>query len=116
MKTKALISFAVTAKLICAFVFANADCWFSHAVVHFKNNLPVNKDQDLEQVKCLKLLNVFVLLLFHNLLKTVCVTVCSFHCTCMYVTFLLSSGVRRKHTSRSRYFTNSRCGSACVTF
>ena len=31
-KTKALISFAVTAKLICAFVFAHADCWFSHAV------------------------------------------------------------------------------------
>ena len=31
-KTKALISFAVTAKLICGFVFACADCWFSHAV------------------------------------------------------------------------------------
>ena len=31
-KTKALISFAVTAKLICAFVFAYADCWFSHAM------------------------------------------------------------------------------------
>ena len=30
-KTKALISFAVTAKLICAFVFAYADCLFSHA-------------------------------------------------------------------------------------
>ena len=29
-KTKALISFTVTAKLICAFVFAYADCWFSH--------------------------------------------------------------------------------------
>ena len=29
-KTKALISFAVTAKLICVFVFANAKCWFSH--------------------------------------------------------------------------------------
>ena len=29
-KSKALISFAVTAKLICAFVFAYADCWFSH--------------------------------------------------------------------------------------
>ena len=27
---KALISFAVTAKLICVFVFAYADCWFSH--------------------------------------------------------------------------------------
>ena len=30
-KTKALISFA--AKLIWVFVFAYADCWFSHAVV-----------------------------------------------------------------------------------
>ena len=30
-KTKALINFAVTAKLICAFVFAYADYWFSHA-------------------------------------------------------------------------------------
>ena len=33
-KTKALISFAVTAKLICAFVFAGADCWFSHVAAH----------------------------------------------------------------------------------
>ena len=29
-KTKVLISFAVTEKLICAFVFVYADCWFSH--------------------------------------------------------------------------------------
>ena len=29
-KTKALISFAVTAKLICVFVFAYTKCWFSH--------------------------------------------------------------------------------------
>ena len=28
VKTKALISFAVTAKLICAFVYAYADCSF----------------------------------------------------------------------------------------
>ena len=27
-----MISFAVTAKLICVFVFAYADCWFSHEV------------------------------------------------------------------------------------
>ena len=33
-KTKALISFAVTAKLICAFVFAYVDCWFSHVAAH----------------------------------------------------------------------------------
>ena len=34
-KTKALISCAVTAQLICAFVFAYADCWFSYAAAHF---------------------------------------------------------------------------------
>ena len=37
-KTKALISFAVTfavtAKLICVFVFAYAKCWFSHDTAH----------------------------------------------------------------------------------
>ena len=31
-KTKALISFAVTAKLICVFVFAYAKRWISHDV------------------------------------------------------------------------------------
>ena len=33
-KTKALISFAVTAKLICVFVFAYAKIWFSHVTAH----------------------------------------------------------------------------------
>ena len=33
MKTKALISFTVTAKLICVFVFAYADCLFSYDMV-----------------------------------------------------------------------------------
>ena len=33
-KTKALISFAVTAKLICAFVFAYAEILFSHDAAH----------------------------------------------------------------------------------
>ena len=33
-KTKALISFAVTAKLICDIVFAYAKCFFSHDVAH----------------------------------------------------------------------------------
>ena len=35
-KTKELISFAVTAKLICTFGFAYADCWFSHEEAHLK--------------------------------------------------------------------------------
>ena len=34
-KTKALISFAVTAKLICVFVFAYAKSRFSHDADHF---------------------------------------------------------------------------------
>ena len=34
-KTKALISFAVTAKLICVFVFAYAKIRFSHVAAHF---------------------------------------------------------------------------------
>ena len=31
-----LISFAVTAKLICVFVFAYAKCWFSHDAAHIE--------------------------------------------------------------------------------
>ena len=45
-KTKALISFAVTAKLICAFVFTYSDCWFSQAaakVVKFRDQKDVNR-------------------------------------------------------------------------
>ena len=39
-KTKALISFAVTAMLICTFVFAyDADCWFSHGAAHMIKQL-----------------------------------------------------------------------------
>ena len=38
-KTKALISFAVTAKLICAFVFVYGDCWFSHAAAQITLSL-----------------------------------------------------------------------------
>ena len=33
-KPKALISFTVTANLICVFVFAYVDCWFSHEAAH----------------------------------------------------------------------------------
>ena len=32
VKTKALIGFSITSKLVCAFVFRYADCWFSHEV------------------------------------------------------------------------------------
>ena len=48
-KTKMLISFAVTAKLICTFVFAYADCWFSHAAAHIINSI------ELSAFLCIKL-------------------------------------------------------------
>ena len=46
-KTKALISFAVTANLICVFVFAYAKCLFSHdaAQIYFNSRLLVNFDK-----------------------------------------------------------------------
>ena len=48
-KTKALISFLVTAKLIWVFVFAYAKSWFSHDAAHmvvslvFKSSLVIRK-------------------------------------------------------------------------
>ena len=39
-KTKALISFAVTAKLICVFVFAYAKSRFSHDAAHIYTPYP----------------------------------------------------------------------------
>ena len=38
-KTKALISFAVTAKLICVVVFAYAKNRFSHSEAHINSNV-----------------------------------------------------------------------------
>ena len=55
-KTKALISFAVTAKLICVFVFPYAKCWFSHDAAHlyFKHaflTTKLNKKTELRVVR-----------------------------------------------------------------
>ena len=47
-KTKALISFAVTAKLICVLVFAYAKSLFSHDVAHLK----AVKIDNFHMVKC----------------------------------------------------------------
>ena len=60
MKTKALISFEDTAKLICVFVFAYADCLFSHEAAHlfphFVNG--VNNGGPHGRLACILLLNV----------------------------------------------------------
>ena len=47
-KTKALISFAVTAKLICVFVFAYAKSRFSHDTAHFPKILDTLNTADVE--------------------------------------------------------------------
>ena len=49
---KALISFAVTAKLICAFAFAYANNWGSHAMAHIKANNQIPEFLDI-QIYCL---------------------------------------------------------------
>ena len=38
VKTKMLISCAFTAQLICVFVFAYADCWFSNAAAQYSES------------------------------------------------------------------------------
>ena len=56
MKTKVLISFAVTAKLICVFVFAYAKRRFSHDTAHITDllflgvpgePLPITSEEDI---------------------------------------------------------------------
>ena len=46
-KTKALINFAATAKLICAFVFVLADRWVFHSVTHTRKIVMVFASEDL---------------------------------------------------------------------
>ena len=53
VKTKALISFAVTAKLICIFVFAYAKCWFSHDAAHMCFRLPPIRYENLKSIQYL---------------------------------------------------------------
>ena len=55
MKTKALISLAVTVKLIYAFGFAYSDCWFSHEAAHILLQLHPELHPDLR----------FILLEYH---------------------------------------------------
>ena len=54
MKTKALISFAVTAKLICVFVFAYAKNRFSHDVA------PIDIERDRHENPSSSLINIYL--------------------------------------------------------
>ena len=60
--TKVLISFAVTVKLICAFVFAYADCWFSHGAAHLMqlNMLTFRTIQIKEESRCEREFDLFI--------------------------------------------------------
>ena len=61
-KTKALISFTVTAKLICVFVFAYAKSRFSHDEAQMMSNAPVEDSMVLVVSKCLYSIDVNVVL------------------------------------------------------
>ena len=43
--SEGLISFAVTAKLICAFVFAYVDCWFSNVAAQMGYMMIITDDK-----------------------------------------------------------------------
>ena len=51
-KTKALISFAVTAKLICVFVFVYSDCWFlpciGSVIIDYVTRTQITKFSDIK--------------------------------------------------------------------
>ena len=49
-KTKALISFLVTVKLICVFVFAYEKRWFSHDEAHIEDNFSLGIAEGLEEI------------------------------------------------------------------
>ena len=51
-ENEGVISFAVTAKLICAFVFAYAYCWFSHVAAHMMRSTNFQPFQNLHKVLC----------------------------------------------------------------
>ena len=51
-KTKALISFAVTAKLICVFVFAYANSRFSHDAAQINLNFELGCGNRYNYLKC----------------------------------------------------------------
>ena len=74
-KTKVLISFAVTAKLFCAFVFAQAICLFSYAVAYKikkknNNNVHIFKAIFISTIS-LSLKNIVYNVPFHNILLSI---------------------------------------------
>ena len=63
-KTKALISFAVsftvTAKLVCTFVFAYAECWFSHDGPYLYMHYTLNIVHKLNGVRISKIIVLII--------------------------------------------------------
>ena len=63
-----LISFAVTVKLTCVFVFAYADCWFSHDAAHVSNtcnNAAINQTLLLQEIVGMSVY-LWIMLHFHE--------------------------------------------------
>ena len=60
MKTKALISFAATTKLICVFVFANAKSRFSHDAAQILSHLIILIDKIKGKLKYVTNIDSFV--------------------------------------------------------
>ena len=79
MKTKALISFAVTTKLICVFVFSNAKSRFSHNEAQMyellcdkRNNLEFLSSEDSDQPRHWYLHCPYEVSYYHTLPRLLC--------------------------------------------
>ena len=78
-----MVNFAVTAKLICAFIFPYAKCWFSHDMAH------VLVQNVLETLFFLKYLNFCQ---FHSDYAEKLHLLCLFSWVCVDVTQIILSG------------------------
>ena len=65
-KTKVLISCAVTAQLICVFVFAYANCWFSHAKAIFSSTEKLSTLKIVYDI-CIKMYTLAATYIFTNI-------------------------------------------------
>ena len=106
-KTKALISFAVTAKLICSFVFAEAKFQFSH-LLQISTSVLVKFYRSLQYIKHLK-----IMIMAYSFLSHLLIAGCDIGVQISvrpYVRSSVRSSVRsfvRQHLRRSLVFSTS---------
>ena len=97
-ENKGVISFAVTAKLICVFVFAYANCWFSHAAA-----------QMLYLFVCVVGVAVYLFVCVVGVAVNIFSIMCSYRCFDITQVLSLIGGVRFRTSNLMFYPGNIHC-------